>query len=122
MSNTPKWTQELRNLVYRRLKQQFGPYAKWKRKYHPPATDKEYEAALREIANFISGLTGESFAWTAVKQQVHWAIGTQSQAKSKGYARQYIPNKASALEAGFLTSSDLPLMMSMKQPGKHDRA
>jgi len=65
-----KWTQELRTIVYRRIKQEFGPYHDWGMTDYPQNKKKQYEATLKEIARFVSAMTGETFGWKAVRQQI----------------------------------------------------
>lgn len=114
MAKEVVWTNELRTLVYRRLKQQFGPFRDWGKADYPDGKKAEYETALKDIAAFFSSLTGYSFKWAAVRQQVRWAIATQSGVGNQGNARSYIMNKAAALEVGFIKASDLPGMMLME--------
>jgi hypothetical protein len=113
MAKDTKWTKELRSLLYERLLQEFGPYTARDRKLYPPQQKAQYEVALRELANFVSSLSGESFTAMAVKQQVRWGITHQSAIKNQGHARQWIPNKVAALEEGFLGSADLPSMLAL---------
>lgn len=108
MSRNVKWTHELRCLVYRTLVRQFGAHKTWGAIKCPNGKKSQYDATLRTIAQFLSQLTGTVFAPTAVKQQVDWATSNQSSVINSGFCRQYILNKAAALESGFLDSSELP--------------
>ncbi len=107
MPNTTKWTQDLRRLVYRRLKQQFGPHSQWVLKYGPEHRKSEYDLALKETAAFLSQLTGNCFTPGAVQQQIAFVIA-KGDIKKQGYVALMILNKAAALEVGFLETADLP--------------
>lgn len=106
-----KWTQELRSILYRRITAEFGPYREWGMADYPSNRKSEYEQALRDIAHFISAMTGDQFESTAVQQQVRWGFSKQSGVNDQSRARQFILNKAAALEAVFISAKDLPKMM-----------
>jgi hypothetical protein len=114
MPRDVKWTHELRILVYRRLTQEFGPYRTWGMADYPRNNKANYELSLKDIARFISQLTGQPFAWTAIQQQIRWGYSKQAGITNPNHARNYILNKAAAIEAGFICSKDLPSMIDMK--------
>jgi hypothetical protein len=62
---------------------------------------------LKELAAYFTRLTGDRFAWTAVRQQVDWGKTRQKEIRD-GHLRQFILNKAAAVEMGFLSPSSLP--------------
>src|SRR5262245_42634500 len=94
--NRIKWTQELRKIMYARLVMEFGSYDGWGHSRSPSDTAR-YREVLKEIARYFSNLTGNSFAPTAVDQQINWACTKQSDVKA-GHARTFILNKVAAVE------------------------
>jgi hypothetical protein len=82
---------------------------------YPRGKKDLYEKALKQISEFISALSGQRFEWTAVQQQVDWATSKQSSVNTQHFARQFILNKAAALETGFLSADDLPSLMLMEK-------
>jgi hypothetical protein len=103
-----KWDQEMRKVVYARITMEFGQYRSWGGSWAPKGKRKRYEQVLRELADYLSALSGKSIANTAIEQQIKWAVTTQDTVLSAGYARQFIMNKAAALEMGFLTGPEMP--------------
>jgi hypothetical protein len=103
-----KWTQELRRVLYARLTMEFGSHDKWVMLSYPEGQKARYHEVLKELAKYFSQLTGERFAWTAVQQQVDWGRTRQEEIRAN-YLRQYILNKAAAIEMGFLPASSLPI-------------
>jgi len=101
-----KWTQELRKVLYARLVMEFGSYDTWGNSRSPSDVTR-YKKVTEELAEYFTNLTGDSFAATAVRQQVDWACTKQDGIKAS-HARTFILNKAAAVEMGFLKSSDLP--------------
>lgn len=102
-----KWTHDLRVRLYSRLLSEFGPHSEWGTFAYPQGKRGRFEEVLRELADEFSRVSGKSFEWTALEQQMKWAITRQGRVKNAGFAYQYILNKSAALEAGFLTSSEL---------------
>jgi hypothetical protein len=74
----------------------------------PDAESKRFGRVLRELADYLSKLSGKAIAAGAVHQQIAWAVTKQLSVQNAGYARQFIMNKAAALEMGFLTGPELP--------------
>jgi hypothetical protein len=106
--NQVKWTQELRKIVYARVTMEFGPYQTWDGGRAPKGQKARYEAVLKELAGYLSALSDKSIEYTAIEQQIAWAVTKQEVVQNAGYARQFIMNKAAALEMGFLTGPELP--------------
>jgi hypothetical protein len=111
MARSPKWTQELRKIVYARITMEFGPHHQRNGKTVPEGKGERYREVLVELTKYLSILTGETFGPRAIEQQVNWAVTTQEAVTSSGHARQYFMNKAAALEMGFIQSSELPEYM-----------
>jgi hypothetical protein len=102
-----KWTQDLRKILYARLTMEFGSHDEWGKMSFPDGRKARYHEVLKELAEYFSRLTGDTFAWTAVQQQVDWGRTRQEEIRDN-YLRQYILNKAAAIEMGFLQPSSLP--------------
>jgi hypothetical protein len=109
-----KWTHELRKIVFARLTMEFGPHSNWggKDARYPQGNKDRFEAVKEELARYLSTLTGKSFVATSLEKQIDWACTAQNRVQDSGHARQFILNKAAALEAGFLQQSDLPSYIS----------
>ena len=103
-----EWTNDLRNIVYSRLAMEFGPLAEWELTQRPKQDRARYDLVLEELATYLQKITGEDCEPTAVSAQVHWRCTGQKQVVDVGGARNFVLNKAAALEAGFIGSSDLP--------------
>jgi hypothetical protein len=103
-----KWTQELRKIVYARITMEFGAYHTWGGGRQPKGQGSRYEKVLKELASYLSSLSGKTIEFTAVDQQIAWAVTKQEAIQNAGYARQFIMNKAAAIEMGFLTGPELP--------------
>jgi hypothetical protein len=104
-----KWTQELRKVVYARITMEFGTYETWGGE-QPKGQGTRYQEVLKELAAYISTLSGKTIEHTAVDQQIAWAITKQKSIRA-GHVRQFVMNKAAALEMGFLTGPELPHFM-----------
>lgn len=110
-----KWTQDLRKVMYARLVMEFGSHDEWIKASYPEGKKDRYQTVLRELAQYFTRLTGDEFAWTAVQQQVDWGRTQQEQIRD-GHLRQYILNKAAAIEMGFLRPSSLPATVLTEMP------
>ncbi len=108
-----KWTQDIRRIVYARLVMEFGPYSEWKLKQRPEQDEARYDAVVEELARYLKSITGEDFAASAVKAQVNWGCTEQATVKDQSHARNFVLNKAAALETGFIAASDLPQHMDI---------
>jgi hypothetical protein len=102
-----KWTQDLRKVMYSRLVMEFGSHDEWGKASYPEGRKDRYHEVLKELAAYFARLTGDEFAWTAEQQQVDWGRTRQEEIRD-GHSRQFILNKAAAIEMGFLTPSALP--------------
>jgi hypothetical protein len=109
------WTQDMRKVMDARLHMEFGPHRSWSGARSPTDNRGRFEAVLREPARYFSELVGEEITPDAVKNQIDWGITVQKEMKDQSHARNYILNKAAALEVGFISSSDLPAYMSVRQ-------
>ena len=112
MGRKVKWTHELRCLVYRSITTRFGQHNKWGTKFHPDGKRSEYGQTLKIIADFLTTLTGARYLPSEIQQQINWAISEQKALIKKNYSRQYILNKAAAIESHFLEGKDLPALLA----------
>ena len=112
MGRKVKWTHELRCLIYRAIATRFGPHKKWGTKFYPNGKSSEYENTLKIIADFLTVLTGAQHKASEIKQQINWAISEQKALIKKNYSRQYILNKAAAIESHFIEGKDLPAILA----------
>jgi hypothetical protein len=103
-----KWTQELRKVVYARITMEFGPYQTWGGARTPKGQGGRYEEVLKELAAYLSTHSGKTIEYSAIDQQIAWAVTKQETIQNAGYARQFIMNEAAALEMGFITGPELP--------------
>jgi hypothetical protein len=106
--NQVKWTQELRKIVYARIAMEFGPHQSWGGTRAPKGKTKRFAQVLKELAEYLSRISGKPIGPGAIDQQIAWAVTKQSQVQNAGHARQFIMNKAAAVEMGFLTGPELP--------------
>ena len=117
-----KWTQDIRRVVYKRLKDEFGPCSDWHSRTNPTGNIEDLDKVLADIAIGLSYLTGKDFTakefdkkgdknpvGQAVLSQINWGIQkNQSKCTSLGMMANFILNRAIALEVGLIESSDLP--------------
>jgi hypothetical protein len=108
------WTQEMREILYSRLLQDFGPYAEWDGTRRPHGKKTQFDRMLGDLAKKFSRMAGQTITARAVEHQIAWGLTTQSEMRDRSRARNYILNKAAALEVGFLASDDLPKHMSVR--------
>ncbi len=103
-----KWTHELRVLVFSRIRERFGPKSVWDSATYPRSRRDEYYLFLDELAVELRELMGDpNLTRDAVENQVKWSFAT-SRIRHKSHYQNMVLNTAAALEAGFLTSQDLP--------------
>jgi hypothetical protein len=74
---------------------------------YPHGRKGEYEALLAELASLLSKFVGKQIAWTAVRQQVRWAISHTDKIKDISCLANYAANKTAAIEAGFVKASSM---------------
>jgi len=104
-----KWNQDIRRIVYRLLMETFGSCENWHNRANPTGNYQEYKDFLERIADGLAFLTNNKCTSSAVKQQILWGIQKkQSTCKNVGYLRNFIDNRAMALEIGLINSKDLP--------------
>ncbi len=109
------WTQDMRKILYARLHKEFGPHSGWAGGSSPPGMPKRFKTVREELADQFSKMAGQEITPGAVKNQIEWGITVQKEMKDQSHARNYILNKAAALEVGFINASDLPAYMSVRQ-------
>jgi len=104
-----KWNQDLRRIIYKELKNRFGPVSDWKRMTNPSGNRQEYSKFLRDMATALQLLTGNKCTPGAVEQQLMWGTQrTQKECKNSGHVSVFILNRAVALEVGLIQTKDLP--------------
>jgi hypothetical protein len=84
----------------------------------PPDKRQQFNGAMRRLAVIFSELAKRDITPEAVEQQVDWAITVQKEIRNQGHARQFILNKAAALEVGFIVASDLPGYMNVSKDAR----
>ena len=113
MSKTPKstmkWTQEIREYVFRRVLSEFGPKSTWNG-CRPKGTNGAFKTLMKNLHVEIPKLFGVTpKSPVAIENQIDWGIqAKQGTIKGEGHHRNYILNRAAALEVGLIKSSDLP--------------
>jgi len=107
-----KWTQEMRRKLYSRLVQDFGPYNVWGAKIEPKDKKVQFDKVLAELAIQFSKEAGHFILASAVRAQVNWATTSQMEMKDPSRIRNFVLNKAAALDAGFISASELPTRMT----------
>lgn len=108
------WTHEMRRDLYKCISKEFGPYRHWKGARRPPGKKLEFEAFLRDVAARLSKQARRQITPGAVDSQVAWAITSQRDISNQSHARNFILNKAAALEVYFLEATDLPHNISVR--------
>ncbi len=104
-----KWNQTIRRIVFERLFEKYGPLREWHKTGNPTGVTGEYKKFLTDTAEGLSKITGLKCTVGALQNQIDWGIQPrQSVIKSQSYVRNFILNRAAALESGLITSSELP--------------
>ena len=106
------WNHQRRLLIYKRLVEQFGPFGQWGGARYPAGQQDAFNQCLQKIAVELEAESGREVAWTKLRNQVQWAIGSQrlrSEMVNDGYWGNAIRNKQAALEAGLITPADMPI-------------
>lgn len=103
-----KWTQDYRRRLYSRLVEEIGLHQTWDAKIKPMAKRTQFDSLLATLAREFSQAAGETCAESAIQQQINFATTTERVLGDKSLVRNFILNKAAALEAGFISSSYLP--------------
>jgi len=107
-----KWTQEMRRSLYSRLVKDFGPYNVWAAKIEPKDKRDEFYKVLAELTMQFSKEAGHLILADVVQTQINWATSSQKEMKDQSRIRNFILNKAAALDAGFISASELPTRMT----------
>src|SRR4030095_15812116 len=106
------WTHDLRKRVFSRLKVEFGPHCGWGATRYPRGQVAKYKAVLAELSREISSDLGRQVKAAAIAQQVDWGITKQVPMRDQARVRNFILNKAAALESALITTSDLPDLLT----------
>lgn len=107
-----KWTQEMRVKLYSRLVKDFGPYNVWGAKGEPKDKQVQFHKVLTELAMEFSREAGHLILANVVHAQINWATTSQKEMKDQSRIRNFVLNKAAALDAGFISASELPTRMT----------
>jgi len=107
-----KWTQEMRRKLYSRLVKDFGPYNVWGAKIEPKDKKVHFYKVIAELAMQFSKEAGHFIIASAVHAQINWATTSQKEMKDQSRIRNFVLNKAAALDAGFISASELPTRMT----------
>jgi hypothetical protein len=107
-----KWTQEMRRKLYSRLVKDFGPHNVWGAKIGPKDKQVQFYKVLAELALQFSKEAGHFIAASALHAQINWATTLQKEMKNPSRIRNFVLNKAAALDAGFISASEWPTRMT----------
>lgn len=110
-----KWNYVNRYQLFANIVERFGAHAEWPKESRP-ANAEEYEAFLREFAETVQEENGNNTTVAAIKQQIAWAITKQPRLWKPIQLRNYILNKAAALETGFIETKNLPYWAELENP------
>ena len=105
------WTQEVIRLLFKNLKEKFGPKSCWENDSYPSLKKKnEFDQFCNDFRKIVFSLTGEfPHSIEAIKLQIRW--GSQkinSNVNEKSMVKRYIMNRAASLETGFIEVDSLP--------------
>ena len=104
------WTNEIRVTMYQVLVREFGSHDSWTRESHP-GNRREYDALLQRLAQGVTNKSGRRVTPAAVEQQIMFAK-TRQRFINKRQLRQFMLNKAAAIEAGFISAESLSIWFS----------
>ncbi len=108
------WTHERRKDLYTKVIKEVGAFSTWTGARAPLSKKEKYDALLWDLSDQFRRETGEIISPAAVEQQIDWAITKQKEMKDQSHVRNFILNKAAALEVGFLSTADLPGYMHVR--------
>jgi len=90
----------------------FGPYNVWGAKIEPKGKKIQFYTVLAELAMQFSKEAGHIILASVVQAQINWATTSQKEMKDQSRIRNFVLNKAAALDAGFISASELPTRMT----------
>jgi hypothetical protein len=102
----------MRHWLYTQLLTEYGPYHTWGGRRTPPQPSVPFDAMMERLARYLSHAAGRQLTAGAVAQQVAWGVTRQTLVRGRSRVRNFLLNKAAALEVGLLTSEDLPAMLA----------
>ena len=97
-----RWSQERRRKVYSRIVKEIGRHKDWGTQIEPLRKKQEYNRLLSELASELHG------APSAIQQQINFATTEQKSLNNRSHVANFILNTAAALEAGFISTRELP--------------
>jgi len=106
------WTQNRRQELYSRLMTEIGSHHLWDAKIKPVSKRPQFDKLLTTLAHEFCQETGETFAESAIQQQINFATTTERILRNRSHIRSFVMNKAAALDAGFILSSSLPIRIT----------
>ena len=112
-SSRIKWTHDMRLFMYNLLVLEFGPLSNWPKtrkgegKTAIPEDKERFQELLQKLKRFFSDHFQVDFSEDAIEQQIKFTTSVQEEFQ-QAHVRTYLLNAAAAIEAGFLSFSDLP--------------
>jgi len=108
-----KWNQNLRRIMYQKLKDEFGSVENWFSATNPTGSKEQYYEILDKIVKILNespeNLYNSDFNRKNILAQVAWAVQlTQTKCINKGYVINYISNRSVALEVGLISHKQIP--------------
>src|SRR2546430_119082 len=106
MARNVKWTRELRAFLYKRVMDSLGLRAEWSGSFSSFGGVAQIQSLCTQLANEFSARTRNTFTSDAVSNQLHWALTRQPEVNER-LMRQFVLNKAAAVEAGLIDADSL---------------
>ncbi len=105
------WTYDTLKSMYSCIVAEFGPRAEWEKQTSPGhGLDNKLEEFCVAFAQKVGAESPD-----AVKAQMRWPLNRVSfngqKLDTTGYAMQMMKNLVAAYDAGFITSTDVPLFV-----------
>jgi hypothetical protein len=86
----------------------FGPYNVWGAEIEPKGKQVQFHKVLAELTMQFSKEAGHFIIASALHAQINWATTSQKEINDPSRIRNFVLNKAAALDAGFISASELP--------------
>ena len=106
-----KYTREILELIFQRMKSDFGIYAEeWGDGQTPEGRAVEFKEVCEKIAIFLNDTYGVDVSREAVALQVKWATTPQPKITNIGHLQTHYRNVSIAMEVGFIRPKSLRQM------------
>ena len=105
------WTGEARRLLYARVVELFGTYAKWEKSASPGrGLDRAFEKFCKDFAKVVGANSGD-----AVQHQIRFALPETANGSywEPSLAPNAILNKAAAIEVGFIRRGQISTLLAV---------